>query len=66
MQLSEHALEQALSRGISEADLSNTHKSGSRWRCNHNTEIHYARLNCMFVVLHGADDWVITAYRTDN
>ena len=66
MQLSDHANEQLASRHITETDVAEALSIGARWDCNQTPGIHYARLNDLFVVLHGRGDWVITSYRLEH
>ena len=66
MQMSSHAYDQAVSRNISEEDINHAITHGSRWRCNRDPAIHYARLNGTFVVMHGRGLWVLTAYHLED
>ena len=62
MQMSIHAKSQSATRNISEDEIDSAIKYGSRWHCDRNPDIHYARLNGVMVVMHGRGCFVLTAY----
>jgi hypothetical protein len=66
MHMSSHAKSQAVTRNISEDEIDSAIKYGSRWHCDRDPNIHYARLNGVLVVMHGRSSFVLTAYAPEH